>query len=196
MVDFFLKTRWLVLVALGGLIVLGVYTMFHLNIEAYPDLTNIQVLVTTEAPGMSPVEVEQLVTFPIESTLIGMPKTQTVRSVSKLGLSMITVVFDDSMDIYLARQVVSERPGTGPISNSVWLGTTTGSACDGFRRGVSVYFEWRAERQPDGSKNIARLGCEVCASDHSGHQRDQYLGRGYQTVHGGSRAVHSAPIRI
>jgi cobalt-zinc-cadmium resistance protein CzcA len=111
MLDFFLSNRWLVLISLLALIVGGVYTMFHLNIEAYPDLTNVQVLVTTEAPGMSPVEVEQLITFPMESTLIGMPKTQVVRSVSKLGLSMITVVFDDTMNIYLARQIVSERLG-------------------------------------------------------------------------------------
>ncbi len=111
MLNFFLNNRWLVLIALLGLMAGGVYTMLHLNIEAYPDLTNVQVLVTTEVPGMSPVEVEQLVTFPVESTLIGMPKTQVVRSVSKLGLSMITVVFDDSMNIYLARQMVSERLG-------------------------------------------------------------------------------------
>lgn len=109
MIDFFLNNRWLVLVVLVTLVAGGVATMLHLNIEAYPDLTNVQVVVTTEAPGMSPVEVEQLITFPIETTLIGMPKTQVVRSVSKLGLSMITVVFEDSMDIYLARQLVSER---------------------------------------------------------------------------------------
>ena len=77
MLDFFLNNRWIVLIALLALIVGGVYTMFHLNLEAYPDLTNIQVLVTTEAPGMSPVEVEQLVTFPVESTLIGMPKRRS-----------------------------------------------------------------------------------------------------------------------
>lgn len=111
MLDFFLKNRWIVLVLLLGLVAGGIYTMLHLNIEAYPDLTPVQVVVTTETPGMSPVEVEQLVTFPIETSLIGMPGTQVVRSASKLGLSMITVVFDDSTDIYLARQLVNERLG-------------------------------------------------------------------------------------
>ncbi len=109
MLDFALKNRWLVLMAVVALLVGGLYTMLHLNIEAYPDLTNNQVLVTTEAPGISPTEVEQLITFPIETSLLGMPKMQTVRSVSKLGLSMVTIVFDDSMDIYLARQLVAER---------------------------------------------------------------------------------------
>ncbi len=111
MLDFFLRNRWIVLVLLLGLVAGGVYTMLHLNMEAYPDLTPVQVVVTTETPGMSPVEVEQLVTFPIETSLIGMPRTQVVRSVSKLGLSMITVVFEDSVDIYLARQLVNERLG-------------------------------------------------------------------------------------
>ncbi|HSU33074.1 MAG TPA: CusA/CzcA family heavy metal efflux RND transporter [Bryobacteraceae bacterium] len=111
MLDFFLNNRWLVLVLLLALLVGGVYTMLHLNIEAYPDLTNVQVVVTAEAPGMSPVEVEQLVTFPIETSMLGMPKLEVVRSVSKLGLTMVTIVFDDSMDLYLARQLVSERLG-------------------------------------------------------------------------------------
>src|SRR4051794_11950577 len=109
MLSFALRNRWLVLSLLFGVAAAGVYTMLHLNIEAYPDLTNKQVVVTTEAPGLSPVEVEQLITFPLESSMLGMPRTETVRSISKLGLSMITVVFDDSMDIYLARQLVTER---------------------------------------------------------------------------------------
>ena len=91
------------------LIIGGVTVMLHLPLEAFPDLTNNQVVVTVQCPGMSPVEVEQLVTYPIETSMMGMPKLQMVRSTSKLDLSMVTIIFDDSMDKYLVRQLVAER---------------------------------------------------------------------------------------
>ncbi len=111
LLDFFLANRWLVLGVLVLLPVAGLLVMTHLPIEAFPDLTNNQVVVTCDAPGMSPVEVEQLVTFPLETTMLGMPKLQTVRSTSKLELSMVTLIFDDSLDQYRARQLVAERLG-------------------------------------------------------------------------------------
>jgi cobalt-zinc-cadmium resistance protein CzcA len=110
-VDFSLDNRWIVLSVAVGIIAFGLYTMWNIPIEAFPDLTNTQVDVTVEAPGMSPTEIEQLVTFPLETALMGIPHMQTVRSISKLGLSMITVVFDDNIDIFLARQFVNERIG-------------------------------------------------------------------------------------
>src|SRR5260370_38771567 len=108
---FCVDKRWIVLSVAVGIIALGLYAMWNIPIEAFPDLTNSQVVITVEAPGMSPTEVEQLVTFPLETTVMGIPHMQTVRSISKLGLSMITVVFDDSIDIFLARQLVNERIG-------------------------------------------------------------------------------------
>jgi heavy metal efflux system protein len=110
-IDFSLDNRWVVLSAAAAVIALGLYTMWNIPIEAFPDLTNTQVDVTVQAPGMSPTEVEQLVTFPLETALMGIPHMQTIRSISKLDLSMITVVFDDNIDIYLARQLVNERIG-------------------------------------------------------------------------------------
>lgn len=109
LIDFALDYRWIVFSATGAVAVFGAYLMWNIPIEAFPDLTNTQVVVTTECTGMSPTEVEQLVTFPLETALMGMPHMQTVRSVSKLGLSMITTVFDDEIDIFLARQLVNER---------------------------------------------------------------------------------------
>jgi heavy metal efflux system protein len=109
--DFFLDNRWLVLAALILLIIGGITVMLQLPIEAFPDLTNNQVVVTVQCPGMSPVEVEQLVTYPMETAMMGMPKLQTVRSISKLELSMVTIIFDDSMNKYLVRQLVAERLG-------------------------------------------------------------------------------------
>lgn len=108
-VDFGLNNRWLVLGGLVALIVTGVYVLLNLPIDAFPDLTNNQVVVVTECPSMPSTEVDELVTYPIESALVGMPRVETVRSISKLGLSMVTLIFDDSLNPYLARQLVSER---------------------------------------------------------------------------------------
>ncbi len=109
MIDFFLSNRWLVAALLVVLLIGGITVMLNLPLEAFPDLTNNQVVVTVQCPGMSPVEVEQLVTYPIETSMMGMPKLQMVRSTSKLDLSMVTIIFDDSMDKYLVRQLVAER---------------------------------------------------------------------------------------
>ncbi len=109
LIDFFLSNRWLVVALLVVLVIGGITVMLRLPLEAFPDLTNNQVVVTVQCPGMSPVEVEQLVTYPIETSMMGMPKLQMVRSTSKLDLSMVTIIFDDSMDKYLVRQLVAER---------------------------------------------------------------------------------------
>ncbi|MEZ5363414.1 MAG: CusA/CzcA family heavy metal efflux RND transporter [Bryobacterales bacterium] len=108
-IDFPLDNPWIVILGLTVLIGVGVHAMLNIPIDAFPDLTNNQVVVTAEAPGLAAVEVEQLVTFPIESALMGLPNTLEVRSISKYGLSMITVVFEDWVDIFLARQQVTER---------------------------------------------------------------------------------------
>jgi len=108
-IDWALDSRWLVLAALVALLVTGGYVLSNLPIDAFPDLTNNQVVVVTECPSMSSTEVDELVTYPIESALVGMPHIETVRSISKLGLSMITVIFDDSFNQYLGRQLIAER---------------------------------------------------------------------------------------
>ena len=90
---------------------LGLWALNQIPIDAFPDLTNNQVTVVTEAPGLAPAEVEQLVTFPIESAVMGLPRTEQVRSISKLGLSIVTVVFDDSVDVYFARQLLNDGDG-------------------------------------------------------------------------------------
>ncbi len=107
--NFSLAYRWVILLGVVLLIAAGAWVVYTIPVDAFPDLTNNQVVVVTEAPSMPPTEVEQLVTFPIERSMMGMPKQQQVRSISKLGLSMVTVVFDDSVASYFARQLVNER---------------------------------------------------------------------------------------
>lgn len=104
-----LRHRFLVLILLAGLIGYGSYAAFKLPVDAFPDVTNVQVQVLTTWPGMSPVEVEQQVSFPIEVTMAGLPDMAELRSLSKFGLSLVTIVFQDQVDIYFARQLVLER---------------------------------------------------------------------------------------
>ncbi|MDE3035035.1 MAG: efflux RND transporter permease subunit, partial [Nitrospirota bacterium] len=106
-----LRYRFFTLVAMLMAVTIGLWSMTHLAIDAMPDLTPVQVQILTRAPALGPVEVEQFVTFPIEASLSGLPGLRETRSVSRYGLSAVTAIFGDDMDIYRARQLVSERLG-------------------------------------------------------------------------------------
>jgi cobalt-zinc-cadmium resistance protein CzcA len=105
----FITKRLLICLLFCFVILGGVLAFQQLPIDAFPDLTNIQVEILTEAPGMAPLESEQMVTIPIETIMTGLPKVKQVRSMSKFGLSVVTVVFQDGVDTYFARQLVNER---------------------------------------------------------------------------------------
>tara|TARA_R110002049_G_scaffold308594_1_gene513057 strand:- start:1243 stop:4398 length:3156 start_codon:yes stop_codon:yes gene_type:complete len=127
-----LSRPWLVLFAVLLLVGLGAWNFTRLPIDAVPDITNVQVTVNTEAPGYTPLEVEQRVTFPLENAMAGIPRLAYTRSVSRYSLSQITVVFEEGTDIYFARQQVAERmnaakaelpqslePAMGPIATGL-----------------------------------------------------------------------------
>ncbi len=132
-IDFSLNNR--LLVVMGWLLVAfaGLRSLQSLPIDAVPDVTNIQVQVLTNSPGLAPEEVEKFITFPVETAMSGLPKIEEIRSVSRFGLSVVTVVFEEGTDIYWARQLVGERlsaakgqipegygePEMGPISTGL-----------------------------------------------------------------------------
>jgi cobalt-zinc-cadmium resistance protein CzcA len=104
-----IRFRWIVLALILVACAVGVWSFQRLPIDATPDITNVQVQINTEAPGFSPLESEQRITFPVETAIAGVPGLQYTRSVSRYGLSQVTVVFEDGTDIYFARQLVNER---------------------------------------------------------------------------------------
>lgn len=119
-----MKQRLIVLLAVLALMAGGVAAFIHLPIDAFPDVTPVQVQVITRAPALAPPEIERLVTFPLEIELTNLPGKTELRSVSRFGISVITVVFDDAVDIYFARQLILERlvqarsqlpPGAEPL---------------------------------------------------------------------------------
>ncbi|EPF74230.1 MULTISPECIES: efflux RND transporter permease subunit [Acinetobacter] len=108
-VKFSIRSRWFVLLTFLLIGALGVYNYFKLPIDAVPDITNVQVQINSEAKGLSPLEMETQVTYPIETALAGIPNLDYTRSVSRYGLSQVTAIFDEGTDIYFARQLVNEK---------------------------------------------------------------------------------------
>lgn len=147
---FAIRQRFLVILLTIGIAALGMWNFSRLPIDAVPDITNVQVQVNTSVTGLSPLEIEQRITFPIESAMVGLPGVEQVRSLSRYGLSQVTVVFEDGTEIYHARQLVNERlagvrgslpdglaePVMGPISTGLgeiylWSVEATGPKPDG-----------------------------------------------------------------
>ncbi len=131
-IRFCIAQRWLVMLAVAGMAGLGIYNYSRLPVDAVVDISSVQAIINTEAPGYSPLEVEQRVTYPIETVMAGLPGLQTTRSLSRYGLSQVTVIFEDGTDIYFARQLVNQRlqeardrlppgvtPSMGPISTGL-----------------------------------------------------------------------------
>ena len=148
-IRFAIAHRWLMLALTLVLVGVGIWSFTRLPIDATPDITNVQVQINTEAPGYSPLESEQRVTFPIETAIAGLPRLDYTRSISRYGLSQVTVVFEDGTDLYFARQLVGERlqqvssqlpegiePSMGPIAT-----------------GLGEIFMYTVEADPEARKN-------------------------------------------
>ncbi|MBI1394876.1 MAG: CusA/CzcA family heavy metal efflux RND transporter [Betaproteobacteria bacterium] len=147
-----LRQRLVVVVAAACLLVFGVVALRSLSVDAFPDVTNVQVLVATEAPGRSPEEVERFVTVPIEIGMTGLPGMTDMRTLVKPGLSLVTLVFSDDTDVYFARQLVMERlleiaprlpdgitPVLGPVST-----------------GLGEIYQYTLEREDDGDRALTQ----------------------------------------
>jgi cobalt-zinc-cadmium resistance protein CzcA len=146
---FSIRQRWMVILLVLGLGALGIYNFQHLPIDAVPDITNVQVQINTEAPGFSPLESEQRITYPVETSIAGLPGLSYTRSVSRYGLSQVTAVFKDGTDIYFARQLVNERLQEAKSQLPIGLEPTMGP----ISTGLGEIFMFIIEAKPDAKKS-------------------------------------------
>jgi cobalt-zinc-cadmium resistance protein CzcA len=123
LIDMAVNNRLLILMLLIGSMVYAMFVVPKLNLDAFPDVTNVQVQINTEAQGLASEEVEQIITYPIEAVMYSLPDVEEVRSISKTGLSVITVVFKEGTDIYFARQLVFQKLQDAKQTVPTWAGT-------------------------------------------------------------------------
>ncbi|WP_350033214.1 CusA/CzcA family heavy metal efflux RND transporter [Sphingopyxis sp.] len=151
-----IRFRWTVLAIVALLCAIGIWSFQRLPIDATPDITNVQVQINSEAPGFSPLEAEQRVTFPVETAIAGLPGLQYTRSISRYGLSQVTAVFEDGTDIYFARQLVNERLQSAREQLPANVAPTMGPIATGL--GEIFMYTLEAEpgaKKPDGSAYTA-----------------------------------------
>lgn len=174
-IRFSVRQRLLVLLCVFAMAVAGMFSFTRLPIDAVPDITNVQVQVLTSAPSLAPLEVERQITFPIEVSMGGLPGVAEVRSVSKFGLSAVTVVFNDDVDTYFARQLVLERlsevrqqippsvgtPEMGPISTGlgeIYQYQLVPKVAGGVNsRDLRTVQDWQVRRQLMGVPGVAEV---------------------------------------
>ena len=147
-IKFSLARRGLVFSFVFILMVLGAWKFTQLPIDAVPDITNVQVVINTSAPGYTPLETEQRVSFPIETAMAGLPKLSYTRSLSRYGLSQVTVVFEEGTDIYFARQLVGARLSTAKGALPASLDPELGPLATG----LGEIFMFTVDAEP-GAKN-------------------------------------------
>ncbi|XMG41254.1 CusA/CzcA family heavy metal efflux RND transporter [Sphingopyxis sp. J-6] len=151
-----IRFRWSVLAIVALLCAIGVWSFQRLPIDATPDITNVQVQINTSAPGFSPLEAEQRVTFPVETAVAGLPGLKYTRSISRYGLSQVTVVFEDGTSIYFARQLINERLQTAREQLPPGVSPEMGPIATGL--GEIFMYTLEAEpgaKKPDGSAYTA-----------------------------------------
>ena len=149
LIHFSVQNRFLVVLAFVFVAALGIYNFQRLPIDAVPDITNVQVQINTSSDGLSTLQVEKQVTFPIETSMSGLPKLEQIRSLSRFGFSQVTVVFEDGTDIYWARQLVSERLQQARESIPPELGDPT---LGPISSGLGEIFMWTVQAEPDAKK--------------------------------------------
>lgn len=147
-IRFAIEQRYLVLLAVLGMAGLGIASYQKLPIDAVPDITNVQVQVNTSAPGFTPLETEQRVTYPVETAMAGLPGLQQTRSISRSGLSQVTVIFKDGTDLFFARQLVNERLQQAREQ----LPEGVESAMGPISTGLGEIFLWTIEAEPGARK--------------------------------------------
>ncbi len=152
-IKFALERRGLVMALVLIVMGLGVWKFTQLPIDAVPDITNVQVVINTEAPGYTPLEAEQRVSFPVETAMTGLPKLSYTRSISRYGLSQVTVVFEEGTDIYFARQLVGERLSTAKGDLPPSLEPTLGPIATG----LGEIFMFTVDAEPDATNSDGSL---------------------------------------